>query len=115
LNRVLDRDSPIMDLSIFGQTEVLPLGNLVATVAMRVIKATSAGEDGAPEDVAFLRAWVCSEQRDRPANELAYLVIEADLRRRKNAKAQAVMRAAETGSYSEASGVSSGPLSIDDV
>ena len=82
---------------------------------MRVIKATSAGEAGASEDVAFLRAWVASEQRDRPTNELACLVIEADLRRRKNAMAQAVMTAAETGNYSEASGVSRFPLSIDDV
>jgi hypothetical protein len=82
---------------------------------MRVIKATSAGEAGAPEDVAFLRVRVASEQCDRPTNELACLVIEADLRRRKNAMTQAVMTAAETGNYSDASGVSRCPLSIDDV
>jgi hypothetical protein len=114
LNRLLDRDSNIISFSIFSQWR-LALRNLAVTVAMRVIKATSAGEAGAPEDVAFLRAWLASEQRDRPTNELACLVIEADLRRRKNAKAQAVRTAADTDNYSEESGVSAGPLSIDGV
>jgi len=75
------------------------------TVAMRVIDLMSAHQAASPEDVALLRAWAAPDDRNRLPEELACSIIEGDLLRRKNAMARAA----------EATALSSGPLSIDDI
>ena len=59
------------------------------TVAMRAIQSATAREAIAPEDVALLRAWASPENRNKEPDELACLVIEVVLIRRKNYKARA--------------------------
>jgi hypothetical protein len=56
------------------------------TVAMRVINLMSAHQAASPEDVALLRSWASPEDRTLVPDELACLVIEAELLRRRNAR-----------------------------
>ena len=58
------------------------------TVAMRVIKLMSTHQAAAPEDLALLRGWTAPEDGNRTLDELACLVIEAELLRRKNGRAR---------------------------